>query len=160
MYKKVEGSCGWIDARDDFCAWRDGRVDGKTPDDAPTDPETISVFWVYANPGTGKTVLASHVVSYLQELRRECAYHYFHAGDTGSRSLGAFLKSIAYQMAVSSRTIREKLCQLAQDWGATSAGIDDSRIIWTKVFRNCILQVSLLPIPSCRVIGVVDTSLW
>lgn len=36
------------------------------------------IVWVYARLGTGKTVLASHVISELQELNYECAYHYFH----------------------------------------------------------------------------------
>jgi hypothetical protein len=47
---------------------------------------------------------------------------------------------MAYQMAVSNAAIREKLTKLVQD-GSSLDG-DDSRIIWNKVFRKGIFQVS------------------
>ncbi|KAK4154703.1 hypothetical protein C8A00DRAFT_42579 [Chaetomidium leptoderma] len=113
--QRVEGSCEWIDARDDFREWRDRPFDCTTPETTAAKSKTVSVFWVHANPGTGKTILASHVVSRLQDFRLECAYHYFRSGDTTSRSLGTFLRSIAYQMAVSNAAICDKLLMLAQD---------------------------------------------
>ena len=51
---RVEGSCQWIDTRDDFQDWRDPageliRGEISAPEKNP------SIFWVAANPGTGKT---------------------------------------------------------------------------------------------------------
>jgi hypothetical protein len=101
----------------------------------------LSIYWVHANPGTGKTVLASHVVSLLQECRLECAYYFFHAGDKDSRSLGTFLRSIAFQMAMSNTVVRETLFKLRQE--GSNFDMDDSRTIWTKIFRKAIFQVRL-----------------
>jgi hypothetical protein len=47
---------------------------------------------------------------------------------------------MAYQMAVSNAAIREKLAKLVQD--GSTLDIDDSRIVWTKLFKKGIFQVS------------------
>lgn len=101
--------------------------------------ENLSIYWIRANPGTGKTVLASHVISQLQELQLECAYHYFHVGDEVSRSLGSLLRSISHQMAISNSAIRDKLFQLQQE--GSTFDMDDSWTIWAKIFRKGVLQV-------------------
>ncbi len=138
-YPKVDGSCDWIDARDDFQEWRDPpdellpigepRVEGKNP----------AFYWVHANPGTGKTFLAAHVVSELQEFKLECSYYFFHVGNKFSCSLANFLRSLAHQMAISNALIREKLITLVQE--GISLDIDDPRSIWTKIFKRGIFQV-------------------
>ena len=138
QYDKVDGSCEWLEARDDFCEWRGLQFEGAAAAETPAHNNTVSVYWVHANPGTGKSVLASHVVSRLQELQLECAYHYFHAGAKTSASLGRCLRSIAYQMAVSNAAICSKLSQLVQD--GQSLDMDDARIIWTTVFKKGIFQ--------------------
>jgi hypothetical protein len=142
QYSQVEGSCRWIDSRDDFQEWRDSAADFITDDPEGSDlKHNLSLYWVHANPGTGKTYLASHVISELISFRLECAYHFFHLSSTGSRSLAGFLRSISYQMALSNATIREKLVRLCQD--GSSFDMDDALTIWTKVFKKGILQVSL-----------------
>ncbi len=145
QYQKVEGSCEWLEARDDFREWQDRPFEYAALDKSPTRGKTVSVYWVHANPGTGKSVLASHVVNRLQELELECAYHHFHAGGKSSRSLGMFLRSIAYQMAVSNAAVCAKLFALAQD--GSSLDMDDSRIIWMKLFKKGIFQVIDHPPP-------------
>lgn len=137
-YNGIDGSCQWIDARDDFCDWRDAPFDYNMQ--TATKSKTISMFWVHAHPGTGKTVLASHVVSHLQELRLECASHYFHSGDKTSSSLAMLLRSIAYQMAETNAAICDKLFMLARE--GLSFALDDSRAIWLKLFKKGIFQVS------------------
>lgn len=139
-YPKVDGSCQWLDDRDDFQEWRDGVSD--TMSGQPSEPQTKnpSIIWVHANPGTGKTVLASHVISELQQFQVECAYYYFHTGSKTARTLADFLRSIAYQMAMSNSAIREKLVSLCLE--GVTFDLDDDLTIWTKLFRKCILQVS------------------
>lgn len=139
-YSKVKGSCEWIDAREDFQAWRNYDASLTPEHDTGTRTESISIFWVHANPGTGKTVLASHVVSRLQELHVDCAFYYFHMGNKSSSSLSAFLRSVALQMASSNPTIRERLHKLQQE--GSNLDLDDSQAIWMKIFKKCILQVS------------------
>jgi hypothetical protein len=141
-HQKVEGSCQWIEDRDDFQEWRDCPGDFLAPNAVKSGDSNLSIFWIHANPGTGKTVLASHVISHLQEFQLECAYHYFHVGDKDSRSLGAFLRSIAYQTATLNAGVRERLFALCQE--GSTFDMDDSRAIWTKIFRKSILQAGNL----------------
>lgn len=142
-HEVVKGSCRWIDARDDFQDWRDCAQGFLAEEFVEPGNKNLSIFWVHANPGTGKTALASHVISQLQSFQLECAYYYFHVGDKASRSLGTLLRSISYQMAMSNSAIREKLFKLRQE--GSSFDMDDSRTIWTKVFKKGILQASHTP---------------
>lgn len=99
-----------------------------------------SIVWVHADPGTGKTVLASHVVSKLQELKLECAHYYFHVGSKAASSLGDCLRSLAFQMALSNAAIREVLLQAWAD--GSTFDPDDATTIWNKIFVKGIFQVS------------------
>ncbi|KAI0839441.1 NACHT and WD domain protein [Hypoxylon sp. FL0890] len=152
-FPAVDGSCQWIDAREDFQDWRD------PPDEfflGTNNEATIrgpSIFWVHANPGTGKTYLAAHIVSQLRQFQLECAYYYFHVGNKSSHSLGYFLRSIAYQMAISNATIRQKLISLHED--GSSFDLDDARTIWTKIFKKGIFQVQVRT-PQYWVIDALD----
>jgi Cdc6-like AAA superfamily ATPase len=139
-HQKVDGSCQWIDARDDFQDWRDCAEDFLAKEGTELGGKNMSIYWVHANPGTGKTVLASHVISQLQEFQLECAYYYFHVGNKASQSLGDLLRSISYQMAMSNAAIREKLFKLRQE--GSTFDMDDSRTIWMKIFKKGILPAS------------------
>jgi hypothetical protein len=138
-HERVQGTCQWIDAKDSFRKWRDCPDEYLAADEVEVRSENPSIFWIHAHPGTGKTVLASHVISQLQELRLACAYHYFHISNEASRSLSDFLRAIAYQMAALNATIREKLVKLCQN--GSTFDKDDARVIWIKIFRKGILQV-------------------
>ena len=138
-HPKVDGSCEWIEGRDDFQDWIDCSGHLFIKDDSENgEKKSLAIFWAHANPGTGKTVLASHIVCLLQELQQECAFYYFHVGDKTSRSFGPFLRSIAYQLATSNSAIRDKLFQLSQE--GSTFDMDDSWTIWKKVFRKGIFQ--------------------
>ncbi|KAJ9155418.1 GPI inositol-deacylase [Pleurostoma richardsiae] len=137
-YQKVDGSCQWIDDRDDFQDWRDSTAGFVTQKGAGEQKKNPSIIWVHANPGTGKTVLAAHVISELQEFQVECAYYFFHVGTKAARSLADFLRSIAYQMAMSNAAIRDKLVKLWHD--GSTFDVDDDRTIWTKLFKKGIFQ--------------------
>jgi hypothetical protein len=139
QHQKVDGSCQWIDDRADFQGWRDGINDVLPMKETKPARNNTSIFWVHANPGTGKTTLAAHVTAELQESQVECASYYFHVGDKASRSLGDFLRTIAYQMAMSNAGIREKLAQLCQE--GLAFDLDDDRTIWNKIFKRGIFQV-------------------
>ncbi len=138
QYARVQGSCQWIDGRDDFQDWRDPAGE-LLRHDLPTPDKNPSIFWVAANPGTGKTYLAAHVIDELGQFQLECSHYFFHVGDKASRSLGNFLRSIAFQMAVSNAFVREKLVDLYNE--GFTFDKDDSATIWTKVFKRGIFQV-------------------
>ncbi|KAI1212054.1 uncharacterized protein F4807DRAFT_386621 [Annulohypoxylon truncatum] len=137
-FPAIDGSCQWIYSRSDFQDWRDPPGDGGNQEANIRGP---SIFWVHANPGTGKTYLAAHVVSKLRQFQLECAYYYFHIGNQASRSLGDFLRSTAYQMALSSASIRQRLTSLYEE--GSSFDLDDAHAIWTKVFKRGIFQSRL-----------------
>ncbi|OAQ98411.1 hypothetical protein LLEC1_06234 [Akanthomyces lecanii] len=139
----VEGSCEWIESRDDFQEWQhvESRSQKSVTEEIGHGPKDISVFWVHASPGSGKTYLASYVQSQLESTRLQCAYYYFHVGIQTSRSLAPFLRSIAYQMATTSTLVRDKLYKLYQD--GSIFDMDDAWTIWTKVFKKGILQASI-----------------
>lgn len=149
-YSRVEGSCQWIDSRDDFQDWRDpaGQL---VNDEVLVSGKNPSLFWVCANPGTGKTFLAAHVVDELRQFQLECASYFFHAGNKSSRSMSNFLRSMAYQMAMSNSFIREKLVGLCQE--DSTFDKDDAAMIWTKIFRRGIFQVCRLKLGSILHLG-------
>ncbi|KAI2615430.1 NACHT and WD domain protein [Hypoxylon sp. NC1633] len=138
-FPAVNGSCQWIDSRDDFQDWRDPPNEFLLEEKDGVASRWPSIFWVHANPGAGKTYLAAHIVSELQHFQLECAYHFFHIGSKSSRSLGGFLRSMAYQIATANASIRQKLWSLQEE--GSSFDMDDARTIWTKVFKKGIFQV-------------------
>ncbi|KAI0376958.1 NACHT and WD domain protein [Hypomontagnella monticulosa] len=151
-FPTVDGSCQWIDSREDFQDWRDS-PDDFVPEKNDGVHDRPSIFWVHANPGTGKTHLASHVVSELRSFQLECACYYFHVGSKSSRSLGDFLRSIAYQMATVNASIRQTLTSLLSE--ESSFDLDDTRAIWAKFFKQGIFQ-SRVRTPQYWVIDAID----
>jgi Cdc6-like AAA superfamily ATPase len=139
-YPKAVGSCQWIETRHDFQDWRDSARDFPSDGDSVATFKRLSMFWAYANPGTGKTTLASHVISHLRESQLECAYYHFHAGEALSRSLSHCLRSICYQIASSNNAIRETLFNLFHD--DSTFDMEDSWSVWSKAFKKGILSVS------------------
>lgn len=135
--EKLEGSCEWIDGREDFREWMDAIDDLDFPNrDENYSP---SIYWVNASPGAGKIVLAKHVVSQLEEFRLQHASYHFHVGKKDPQALASFLRSIAYQIATSNAAVRDTVAKLCND--GSTFDQDDSRTIWSKVFRAGILQV-------------------
>lgn len=140
-HSKVNGSCQWIEAREDFQDWRDCSTEYLPDAESTTESHNLAIFWLHASLGTGKTVLASHVVSQLRDFQLECAYYYFESGNKFSASLGSFLRSIAYQMAMTNSAIRSQLCKLHKE--DSTYNMEDSQAIWAKIYKKGIFQVSL-----------------
>lgn len=133
-YEKLEGSCQWIEDREDFQTWS-----GADDTDNTTKECRPSVFWVQAKPGAGKTVLAAHVVSRLRHLQRSYAPYFFHFGIKSAQSLSAMLRALALRMASNETAIRAKLVQLHAR--GCSFDQDDARAVWIKIFVGGIFQV-------------------
>ncbi|KAI0802817.1 NACHT and WD domain protein [Xylaria sp. FL0064] len=134
-HEKLDGSCHWIDERDDFREWRDTDT---TMDHFQNRQHVPSVYWINANPGAGKTVLAGHVVSQLAQLNLSYAFYYFHIGKKALQSLAGCLRSIAFQMATWNSAIRAALSTLNKE--GTIIDSDDARAVWLKIFKNTIFQ--------------------
>ncbi|VUC25121.1 unnamed protein product [Clonostachys rosea] len=151
-YHPVEGSCQWIDECKEFQEWKNADTNASvTYEESPKYPPAF--LWVHANPGTGKTVLAAHVIKQLQEVKFDCAYHYFHIGGKASQSLAYFLRSLALQMAAQNTVIRDHLFNLCNE--TTLPDLDDGRSIWAKLFSKGIFRVHGLA-PQYWVIDAMD----
>lgn len=139
QYPAVEGSCKWIDESNEFRKWKDAYASLSGQSTRESSRQSPALLWVHANPGAGKTVLASYVLNQLQDLNLECSSHYFHIGGKSSQSLGYFLRSLAFQMATTNAAIRDKLVSLLEE--SLILDPDDCRSIWSKLFLKGIFQV-------------------
>ncbi|KAF1851892.1 NACHT and WD domain protein [Cucurbitaria berberidis CBS 394.84] len=147
-HEKLEGSCQWVEERQDFQSWIN-----PTSKKEMSGAYVPSIFWVQAPPGAGKSVLATHIIAQLTESRLAHASYFFHFGKKAAQSLTDFLKAMAFQMAVGSAPIREKLAHIFQS--GTSFDQDNSRAVWTKIFVGGIFTVPLLT-PQYWVIDAID----
>ncbi|KAI9158094.1 Vegetative incompatibility protein [Paramyrothecium foliicola] len=143
----LEGSCQWIDDREDFKDWRGSQNFENQQKHKP------SIYWVTASPGAGKTVLAAHVVSQLGGFGLQSAAYHFHMGKKESQTLSGFLRSVALQMAHANATIRKAVLKICVE--SASLDLDDPRVIWSRIFRAGIFQV---PVPTSQywVIDAID----
>ncbi|KAI9759059.1 MAG: hypothetical protein M1835_000474 [Candelina submexicana] len=132
-YPRVEGSCQWIDARNDFQNWRDP-AEELIRDDSSAPEKNPSIFWVAANPGTGKTYLAAQVKDELAHFQLECSYYFFHIGNESSQSLG------------------NKIDRIPDGYVKR---FHDTAIIWTKIFKRGIFQARIST-PQYWVIDAID----
>ncbi|RYP78328.1 hypothetical protein DL769_003206 [Monosporascus sp. CRB-8-3] len=148
----LAGSCQWIDEREDFKEWRDALSES----DAARKNHAPWIYWVNANPGAGKTVLATYLQSQFEEFRLQYAFYHFHVGKKTSQSLAAFLRSVAFQMAISNAAVREAVAILFSD--DSTFDQDDARTIWSKVFKSVIFQIPLAS-PQFWIIDAMDECL-
>jgi hypothetical protein len=116
--RRLEGSCRWITQRECFKEWQ--------ASDSPR------YFWLKGKPATGKSMVASHVISHLRYS--PCCYHFFKHGEATTSGLSAFLRSIAFQMAKVNVDVREAIFELTQQ----DIPLDekDYRNVWRVVFTG------------------------
>ena len=123
----IVGSCEWFSEKIEFQTWMDSFA-GDSP----------RVLWVSANPATGKSVLAGYIINYLESLNLDCSYYFFHYGNKAKSSLSSCLRSIAYQMAMSSVFARKRLLSMIEN--DICFDKEDERAVWRKVFTTNILR--------------------
>jgi hypothetical protein len=143
-HDKLEGSCEWIEDREDYRAW----IGAESRDQLRQTYRPL-IFWVQAHPGAGKTVLATHVISQLSHFRLSHASYFFHFGKKSAQSLAGLLQSLALQMASVDPSIREKLVEIHAT--GSSFDLDDARTVWQKIFVGGIFQVRIHPSPLINV---------
>ncbi|KAI0199392.1 hypothetical protein F4808DRAFT_432983 [Astrocystis sublimbata] len=124
---KTEGTCEWVIDLESFQHWKIASS-GKS-----------LYFWVTGAPGSGKTVLATHIIRHLQGLGAEVCYHFFHHGT--QQFIGGLLRQLAYQIALCHPDLLQRLYTM-QNEGVTFDK-DDERVIWRKFFLNEILNLHL-----------------
>ncbi|OTA67679.1 hypothetical protein K449DRAFT_388472 [Hypoxylon sp. EC38] len=139
---RIAGSCEWFSNRHSFQSWMDASAS------APN-----KLYWVSANPGTGKSVLSSYVINTLEDCNQDTSYFFFRHGDKLRSTLAGCLRSIAFQMAFRSALIRSRLLSLMER--DVRFDKDNAKAIWRKVFESSILK-SELPQTQYWVIDALD----
>ncbi|KAK6826038.1 NACHT and WD domain protein [Apiospora arundinis] len=81
------------------------------------------------------------------------AFIFFKAADKTAPSLGAFLCSMAYQMAKTNTEIRKSIFQLSQQ--ASPVDARNPKSIWHNVFTSCVFHTKL-PKPHFWIIDALD----
>lgn len=139
----TSGTCEWFFAEPRIQTWM------------LSTPEP-HVVWLTAPPGSGKSVLCTHVINKLRESGRSCQYFFFKFGDQTKQSLGTLLRSIVYQIA---QDIPEFRRSLMDRLTAESSRLERSNaaLIWQKVFENLLFELES-PCPLFWVIDGLDES--
>ncbi|KAI4266873.1 MAG: hypothetical protein LQ337_008624, partial [Flavoplaca oasis] len=115
--QKLEGSCEWLTRKESYQDWQYNHASPK-------------YFWLRGKPAVGKSIASSHVVQQLEGT--QCSYFFFKHNDPLKSSLAVFLRSMAYQMANTNRSVRQQLVGLQQD--DPFLEMENARNIWRKVF--------------------------
>ncbi|KAI9662479.1 MAG: hypothetical protein M1821_008646 [Bathelium mastoideum] len=123
---RLSESCTWLTQRTDYVDW-EASWSGVPP-----------VLWFTGNPATGKSVLCSHVIETLKGRTPAISYFFFKHGVLGRQTIGACLRSLAYQIALRSNSLSRKMLGLADD--DVSWDHEDERAIWRKLFVNVIFR--------------------
>ena len=140
---QLEGSCQWLTRKQQFQAWRDSH------------PESLPYYWLSAQPGTGKSVMAAHVIRNLESFNANCSYYFFKHNDTKLASLSQCLRVLAYQMALGDFRIRHQL--LTMEENGVRFDRENDIVVWRKIFLDGVFRVSLTQ-PHFWVIDALDES--
>lgn len=130
----TDDTCAWFTTRKDFQNWRD-----LSENDTDEEAWLSDFILMEAEPGAGKSVLSAQVVHNLQALNHECSYYFLDAQDRDKSSLSRLLRSLAFQMAMLSPTIRHSLLELQKQ--NVLMHDEDEKSIWRKLFLNCIFRL-------------------
>lgn len=134
-----EGSCTWLTDKVNFQQWLHVAKFDTDEDDFH---ETDNYYWLRAEPATGKSTLAAHVVQYLETSNLDCAYFFFKHLHTGKSTVAELLCSLALQMASANATIRNQLLEMCKD-NTSNLEKKDERAIWRTLFMARILRVEM-----------------
>ena len=126
--KQVDGTCQWLIDNTCFNDWQ-------SSESAPR------YFWLNGRPAAGKSVVAGHVVKYLETCSGDCSYFFFRRGDKESSNVCELLRSLAFQMAATNQKIRQTLLEMQQDGEVPSK--DDERMLWRTIFLARIFRIKL-----------------
>lgn len=143
---QIDGSCGWLPEKSAFQDWQFEQPQ----DDSAVMPR---VLWLSGKPGTGKSVMAGHIVKYLEECNADCSYYFFKHNNKKRSTISALLRSLAYQMAETNFAIRQELLAMARDGEYFNK--DDERSVWKILFTSRIFCLEFCR-PQYWIIDALD----
>ena len=131
---QLDRSCIWLTGRPSFQDWQSGQSH-----DTSIGPPKM--FWLRGKPGTGKSVMAAHVIRYLESCNADCSYYFFKHNNKEGSSVSALLRSLAYQMAEINSSARQELIAMVKD--SEYFNKNDEKSVWKTLFLNRVLGVQL-----------------
>ena len=126
--KRLEGSCQWVTQQTWFMHWQQGRLESQS-----------DIIWLNGPPGTGKSVISTFIIDQIRQSGHSCYYYFFKSSDASKRSLERCLLSIAYQISLTERAVRDRLLKL-HDTQFHLLGTE-LLLLWQKVFVASILPI-------------------
>ena len=114
-----------------------------------------NVLWLYAQPGSGKSVQASFLINHFLKKGRLCQYFFFQHGDSAKQSPGDLLGSLAFQTAQDVPDLHEML-KIMNDKGVRLDKMD-SWSIWQRIFVSTLFGL-VNNAPLYWVIDALDES--
>ena len=124
---RMPGSCLWLLGKESFVHWRDSAK--------------AQIYWISAQPATGKSMLAGYVISHLKDLNRDCCYYFFSKGDKVKSTISSFLISMAWQLAFMHPEVLRTFLEI-RELGDQLAKTD-YRTIWRKLYIEGIFRTKL-----------------
>lgn len=138
------GSGEWILSSQDFHQWLHSDVPGPC------------VLHVTGHAGSGKTVLASFIIKYLERAGNSVQYFFFRFDNQHTkRSLRSCLLSLAFQLAKSNAEYKKRLRNLLDH--RSSVAKADIRRLWQKLFTEIFIKLDGSE-PIYWVIDAIDES--
>lgn len=114
-----------------------------------------SILHIDGNPGSGKSILASFLIQYLEQQGLSTQFWYFRFDDQFKRSIRQCLLSIAFQMLQSFPEYSHRLLAIASS--IETVARSDIRSLWQKLFVNILDKLGDHD-PIYWVIDAVDES--
>ncbi|KAI4927152.1 uncharacterized protein J4E92_006317 [Alternaria infectoria] len=114
-------------------------------------PPAPRYFWLKGTPASGKSMLASYVIEFLQDS--PVCHYFFNKGDKTDNNVSSFLRSMALQMAQINPVVRSAIFRLSQKGPPIDAR--NQRTIWNTVFTSCVFHVTF-PTPHYWVVDALD----
>lgn len=114
-----------------------------------------SILHIDGNPRSGKSILASFLIQYLEQQGLSTQFWYFRFDDQFQRSIRQYLLSIAFQIVQSFPEYSHRLLAIAST--IETVARSDIPSLWQKLFVNILDELGGYD-PTYRVIDAVDES--
>lgn len=138
----MPGTCEWIHTNEIFSTWLQ-------------EARSTGVLWLHALPASGKSIMAAYLISHFKQMGVACQFFFFRFGDQAKRSLGALLRSLAFQIAEQIPEYKRALLNLSNN--GMKLEKTDARIIWQRLFVSALFGLDLAK-PLYWILDAIDES--
>ena len=143
--ERVDGTGDWIFNVPQFKEWyenfdRSGRI-----------------LAIQGPPGSGKSVLAAHIIDWLSKSSNICVYSFCRHDDSDKHDITAIVRTLVYDLAESSERYNAWLQYFRHHHESTTDYSDSMRFIWQKLVING-LEKSKCPETVTWVVDGLDES--